>query len=169
MATRIRKNPVLCLLLSLERLLVGRLTFSKEYVGTTIAMENGEVYQIFRHVNSTSQNSAEQNSVLIVRFKFAKLSYSANKFVSQFPMLLITGFPGFQAKIYAVNPHNGYWLGLYQWESKQALEDYKQSLVLQVMNRRAIEGSVTYREFERRLLTDYIEENKISDSQALTK
>ena len=169
MATRIRKNPVLCLLLSLERLLVGRLNFSKEYVGTTIKMENGEAYQIFRHIKSTSQNSAEQDSVLIVRFKFAKLSYRVNKFVSQFPMLLITGFPGFQAKMYAVNPHNGYWLGLYQWESKQALEDYKQSFVLQVMNRRAIKGSVTYREFECRLLTDYIEERKIGPTQAPTK
>jgi hypothetical protein len=160
MAMSGRKSPVVCLLLSLGRLLVGRLTYSKEYVGTTIKMDNGEEYHIFRHITALSQHHDEQGSVLIVRFKFARLSQKANTFVSQFPMLLITGFPGFRTKMYAVNAENGYWLGLYQWESKQALEDYKQSFVLRIMNRRAVDDSVTYRELEKHRLNDYIEEHK---------
>ena len=157
----IRKSPFICLLLSLGRLLVGRLRYSKEYVGITIKMEDGEEYQIFRHITSMSQHLDEPGSVFIVQFKFARLSPQANTFVSQFPMLLITGFPGFRTKMYAVNTQNGYWLGLYQWKSKQALEDYKQSFVLRVMNRRAIDGSVTYREFDRCRLTDYIKAHKL--------
>jgi hypothetical protein len=124
-------------------------------------MEDGEEYQIFRHIKSVQQSHDELGSAFIVNFKFARLSQNANRFVSQFPMLLITGFPGFRTKMYAVNTQNGYWLGLYQWESKQELEDYKQSFVLHVMNRRAIDGSVTYREFDRCRLTDYIEEHKL--------
>jgi len=164
MAMSIRKNPFVCLLLSLGRMLVGRLKYSKEYVGTTLKMENGGVYHIFRHIRSVPQSNDEQGSVFIVNFRFARLSQKANRFVSQIPMLLITGFPGFRVKMYAMNQENGYWLGIYQWESKQALDAYKQSLVLRMMNSRAREGSVTYHELDHYRLTDYIEEHKIDDT-----
>jgi hypothetical protein len=164
MAMRVRKNSVVCLLLSLGRLLVGKLKYCEEYVGTTLEIENGEKYHIFRHIRSVPQSHDEQGSVFIVRFKFARLSQNANRFVSQFPMLLITGFPGFRAKMYAVNRENGYWLGIYQWESKHALDAYKQSFVLRLMNSRAINGSVTYRELDHYRLTVYIEEHKFDDT-----
>ena len=164
MAMGVRKNPFVCLLLSLGRALTGRLKYSKEYVGATLKMENGEGYRIFRHIRLVPQSQNEKGSVFIVNFKFARLSQKANRFVSQIPMLLITGFPGFRVKMYAVNQENGYWLGLYQWESKQALDAYKQSLVLRMMNSRAIDGSVTYNEFDHYRLTDYIEEHKIDDT-----
>lgn len=161
MAISIRNNPLVCLLLSLVTVLIGRLKYSKEYVGTTLKMENGETYKIFRHVRSVPQAQNEQGAVFIVNFKFARLSQSANRFVSQMPMLLITGFPGFRVKMYAMNQDNGYWLGIYQWESKQALDDYKQSLVLRMMNNRAINGSVTYHELDHYSLTDYIAEHRV--------
>ena len=163
MAMSVRKNPFVCLLLSLGRVLIGRLKYSKEYVGTTLKMENGEAYHIFRHIRSVPQSHNEQGSVFIVNFKFARLSQNANRFVSQVPMLLITGFPGFRVKMYAVNHESGYWLGIYQWESKHALDAYKDSFVLHIMNRRAIDGYVTYHELDHHRLTDYIEEHKIDD------
>ena len=169
MAMSVRKNPFVCLLLSLGKLLVGRLKYSKEYVGTTLKMENDEEYHIFRHIRAVSQSYDEQGSVFIVNFKFARLSQSANRFVSQFPMLLITGFPGFRVKMYAVNQENGYWLGIYQWESKHALDAYKQSFVLHIMNNRAIDGSVTYHELDHYRLTDYIEEHKIDETLSSSK
>ena len=161
MTMNVRKNPLVCLLISLGRVLIGRLKYSKEYVGTTLKMENGEEYHIFRHVKSVPQSHDKQGSVFIVNFKFARLSQNANRIVSQLPMLLITGFPGFQVKMYALNKENGYWLGLYQWESKQVLDAYKQSFVLRLMNSRARAGSVTYHELDHYRLTDYIEEHKI--------
>lgn len=162
MVKSVRKNPFVCLLVSLLRLIVGRLKYSNEYVGTTLKMEKGEEYQIFRHIRSVPQSRDEKGSLLIINFKFARLSQKTNRFVSQFPMLLITGFPGFRVKMYAVNQENGYWLGLYQWESKHALDAYKKTLVLRVMNRRAREGSVTYTEVDDCGLFDYIEEHKIN-------
>jgi hypothetical protein len=169
MVMSVRNNPIICLLISLGRVLIGRLKYSNEYIGTTLKMENGEVYHIFRHIRSVPQPHNEQGSVFIVNFKFARLSQKANRFVSQVPMLLITGFPGFLVKMYAVNRENGYWLGLYQWESKHAVDAYKQSLVLRMMNSRAREGSVTYRELDHYRLTDYIEEHKIDDTLSSSK
>jgi len=75
-------------------------------------------------------------------------------------MLLIAGFPGFMEKMYAVNSSNGYWQGMYQWESGQALEEYKRSFVFKMMNRRAQEGSVSLLEINSHMLTDYI--NKLN-------
>lgn len=160
MAMSVRKNPFMCLLLSLGRVFVGRLKYSREYVGTTLKMENGEKYHIFRHIRSMPKSNDEQGSVFIVNFKFTRLSQNANQFVSQFPMLLITGFPGFRVKMYGVNQENGYWVGMYQWESKHALDAYKKSFVLRMMNSRAADGSVTCHELANYRLTDYIEEHR---------
>lgn len=169
MVMSIRKNPFVCLLISLGRLLIGKVKYSSDYVGTTVKLENGETYKIFRHIRSMPQSNNKQGSVFIVNFIFARLSQNANRLVSQLPMLLITGFPGFRVKMYAVNKENGYWLGIYQWESKQALDAYKRSFVLRIMNCRASEGSVTYHELDQYSLTDYIEEHKIDDTQSQLK
>jgi hypothetical protein len=160
MATKFRKSPPICLLISLIGLLFGRLKYSKEFVGNTIKMENGEEYKIFRHIKFYHQNNNKQGAILIVRFKFARFSHKINKFISQFPMLFITGFPGFRVKMYAANKETGYWQGMYQWESKKALEEYKKSFVLRVMNKRAINGTVKYDELDKQLLNEYIEKNK---------
>jgi hypothetical protein len=78
-------------------------------------------------------------------------------------MLLITSYPGFNTKIYAVNAESGYWQGMYEWKSKKALDDYKESFVLGVMNKRAIKSSVSCLEFENHQLYDFIEKNITSD------
>ena len=98
MIMSVRKNPIICLLLSLGRLLVGKLTYSKEYVGTPITMNNGEEYHIFRHITSLPQHHDEQGSLLIVRFKFARLSQKVNTFVSQFPCFSLRGFQDSERK-----------------------------------------------------------------------
>jgi hypothetical protein len=75
-------------------------------------------------------------------------------------MLLIAGFPGFHAKMYGVNKETGYWQGMYQWESKAALEEYKKSFVFRMMNRRAIDSSLKYTETENQTLVDFINSHK---------
>jgi hypothetical protein len=72
-------------------------------------------------------------------------------------MLLITGFPGFVKKIYAVNPENGYWQGMYQWKSLRHLEEYKKSFVFRIMNKRAIQGSINSFEIENENLVNFID------------
>ena len=36
----------------------------------------------------------------------------------------------------------GYWQGIYQWENVEAIEKYKKSFVLGVMNKRAVKDSI---------------------------
>ncbi|MBE9511078.1 MAG: hypothetical protein IMY71_09385 [Bacteroidetes bacterium] len=157
MATKFRKSPPVCLGISLVRLLLRRLRYSKQYLGNTVKMEDGREFTIFRHITAYPLIESEAATVFIVSFKFARLSHKANKIVSLIPMLLITGFPGFDTKMYVVNNETGYWQGMYQWKSKQALEEYKKSFVFKMMNKRAIKRTVRYIEFNNQQLIDYID------------
>ena len=121
-------------------------------------MDKNSSYEIFRHIKCKQFGSEFKSSVFIVSFKFSKLSYNANKLASIIPMLLITGFPGFVKKIYAVNHKNGYWQGMYQWKSTENLEEYKKSFVFKVMNKRAIPESIKSVQYENRSLDSNIME-----------
>jgi len=161
MATKFRKSPPVCLVISIGRLLIGKLKLSKQYLNDTVKMEDGQEFIIFRHITDYPVKDIEQAVTFIVRFKFARLSHSANKIASIIPMLLITGFPGFQTKMYAVNKENGYWQGMYQWKSLENLEEYKTSFVFKMMNKRAKKETISSWEYRNQLLINYIENNKI--------
>jgi hypothetical protein len=161
MATKFRKSPPVCLVISIGRLLSGKLKLSKQYLSNTVKMKDGQEFIIFRHITDYPVKDIEQAVTFIVRFKFARLSHSANKIASIIPMLLITGFPGFQTKMYAVNKENGHWQGMYQWKSLENLEEYKTSFVFKMMNKRAKKETISSWEYRNQLLHNYIENNKI--------
>jgi hypothetical protein len=161
MANKLRRLPPVCLLFSLTWMLSRKLRYNKKYIGNKLKMDNGEEYIIFRHITCSIVNPEPAKCVFIVSFKFKRLSHKANKIVSLIPMLLITGFPGFSTKIYAENPLNGYWQGMYQWKSKKHLEEYKKSFVFRMMNKRAIPGSIKSIEFADRSLFDIIKLKKL--------
>ena len=158
----LRKLPVVCLVIALLKMLVGRFKFSRLYKGNVIQMEDGIVFKIFRDItlirNKTILDPITVNDscVFIVRFKFSKLSHRANKIVSVIPMLIIAGSPGFEQKIYAVNPDNGYWQGMYQWQSLAHLEDYKRSFIYRMMNRRAVPESIKTMQWKNQTLDNFI-------------
>jgi hypothetical protein len=161
MAATLRKCPPLCLGISVLKLLLGRLRFPKPYLGETVKMEDGQEFTVFRHISAAPfPKEGEGMSVFIVNFKFARLSHRGNRIASIIPMLLIAGFPGFQAKMYGVNKKNGYWQGMYQWKSRESLEEYKKSFVFKTMNRRAIQGSINSFELHDTRMIDFIESNK---------
>jgi len=141
---RLRQSPPVCFLVGLGCLLTGRIRFSKNHVGKVLAAGDGERFTIFRHM-TRGTGPAPTTALFWVRFTFARFSHRTNRWLSLIPVLLIAGFPGFRDKIWLVNEKTGAWLGLYQWESAAAVDAYKQSFVLGVMNRRARPDSVTYR------------------------
>lgn len=161
MISEIRRTPIVCLLISISQLLTGKLRFSKRYFNIPIKMENGKRFVIFRHITTDPLKFVDGECVFIVSFKFARLSHKANKITSIIPMLMIAGFPGFIAKIYAVNPNDGYWQGMYQWKSINHLEEYKKSFVFKMMNKRAIPDSITSVEITNQSLTDFVDNHKI--------
>ena len=156
MATVIRKSPPICLGLSVIKLILGKLRLSRQHVGQTIKIQDDQEFTIFRHVTCHPVHESTSTTTFIVSFKFSRLSHNANRIASILPMLLITGFPGFDVKIYGVNQKNGYWQGMYQWQTKHALEEYKKSFVFRMMNRRAITSTLMSTEYESRNLTDFI-------------
>lgn len=159
MATRFRRSPPVCLVISLAKLIIGKLKFSKQFLGNSIKMEDGSEFKIFRHI--TTPHHISEATIFIVNFKFARLSHKANKLASIIPMLLITGFPGFNTKMYAVNVKNGYWQGMYLWESTKHLNNYKASFVFRMMNKRAISNTINSMEYDNLNLVEFIENHKI--------
>ncbi len=157
MTTKFRTSPLVCLIISLFSLATGKLKLTDLYVNKTVIMNDDSKYKIFRHVTIKNAQDDTKSAVFIVSFKFARLSHKANKIASIVPMLLITGFSGFEKKIYAVNPETGYWQGMYQWKSLKDLEAYKKSFVFKMMNKRAIKGSINSFEMENENLLNYIE------------
>lgn len=164
MINRFRKTPFVCLIISIILLLIGKLRLTKKYLNNTIKMECGNKFVIFRHITTDPLIQVDSKCIFIVSFKFASLSHKANKLTSIIPMLMIAGFPGFYAKIYAVNQDNEYWQGMYQWKSVEHLEDYKRSFVFKMMNKRAIPGSITSVELINQSLAEFIAAHKIKNN-----
>ena len=134
---KFRELPVVCITVSIYQLVIRKLRFSNKMLGRKIDLEDGE-YTIFRHVFHDKKNTNKVGCNFLVSFKFSHLSHRMNQLTSIIPMLMITGFPGFLSKIYAVNEQNGNWTGIYQWSSKSHLEKYKKSFVFRTMKKRAI-------------------------------
>lgn len=160
MTTKLRLSPPVCLFISIGRLLTGRLKVSKQFLKERVKMEDGQEFKIFRHISEYPVKDIEQAVTFIVRFRFARLSHNANRIASIIPMLMITGFPGFQTKMYAVNKKNGYWQGMYQWKTQNHLKDYLKSFVYKLMNKRAIQETISSREYSKQLLINYIDKHK---------
>lgn len=155
----IRKIPPVCLFVAITRLLLGKLRFSRKYLGANVRSADGKTFRVFRNIKIQKEKQSPDICVFVVSFKFARLSHSANKIASIIPMLMIAGFPGFIQKMYAVNEENGYWQGMYEWRSKQYLEAYKKSFVFRMMNKRAKTGTVKSYELKNSHLFELIEAN----------
>ena len=140
---------------------MGKLLVSKKYLGQTVKMQDGQEFTVFRHITNHRFPESSSTAIFIVSFKFARLSHNANRIASILPMLLITGLPGFDCKMYSMNKSNGYWQGMYQWQSKQALEEYKKSFVFRMMNKRVIKGTLRSIELENQNLADFLSINLI--------
>lgn len=163
----IRRNSFICFLITIGNVLRGRIHFSKEYIDKTLRMDDGQQFSIFRHMTleASACHSDATPAVFIVRFKFATLSQHANRVASLIPIPLIAGFPGFREKIWMVNEDTGYWQGVYQWESEQAVEAYQHSFVLGIMNKRAIQESLSYIILPNTRLSEYMERHLIKGEQ----
>jgi hypothetical protein len=161
MATLIRKSPPICLGLSVIKLILGKLRFSKLNMGQTIKMQDDQEFTVFRHITRHPVQESTSTTTFIVSFKFSRLSHNVNRIASILPMLLITGFPGFDVKMYGVNQKNGYWQGMYQWQTEHALEEYKKSFVFRMMNKRAITSTLRSMKHENRNLTDFINSHTV--------
>ena len=142
---------------SIYYLLIAALRFPSNYNNKIVRMDDGKEFKIFRHMHLKSNRISKNESIFIVRFKFRKFSHKANIRLSRIPILLIAGFPGFRDKFWMIDWNTDYWQGIYQWENDEAIEKYKESFVLGMMNKRASEQSISYNIIRDINIDDYLQ------------
>ena len=138
-------------------LIISKLQFPSTYTNKIVRTDDGKEFKIFRHMHLKSSNRSENGSIFIVRFKFKKFSHNSNIRLSRIPILLIAGFPGFKDKLWMIDWKTDYWQGLYQWENVETIEEYKKSFVLGMMNKRAIDKSISYEIIKDKKIDDYLQ------------
>ena len=138
-------------------LFISKLHFPSNYNNKIIRMDDGTEFKIFRHMRLKSSIQSENSAIFIVRFKFKKFSHQANIRLSRIPILLIAGFPGFRDKLWMIDWKTGYWQGMYQWEAVEAIEEYKKSFVLGMMNKRADTHPISYNILRDKNIDDYLQ------------
>ena len=138
-------------------LIISKLQFPSTYTNKIVRTDDGKEFKIFRHMHLKSNRQSENNAIFIVRFKFKKFSHNKNIRLSRIPILLIAGFPGFIDKLWMIDWKTNYWQGIYQWENLETIDNYKKSFVLGMMNKRAIEQSISYVIIKDRNIYDYLQ------------
>jgi hypothetical protein len=138
-------------------LIISKLQFPPNYINKIVHTDDGKEFTIFRHMRLKSSNQSETGSIFIVRFKFSKFSHNTNIRLSKIPILLIAGFPGFRDKLWMIDWKTDYWQGVYLWENVNAIEEYKKSFILGMMNKRAIDKSISYKIIKNRNIDEYLQ------------
>jgi len=133
-----------------------KLRFPEKYYNKNVLMEDGLEFKIFRHMKLKQKKNANVGSIFIVRFKFNKYDHTKNIKLSKIPIPLIAGFSGFRDKLWMIDWKTGYWQGLYQWESIEAIEKYKKSFVLGIMNKRSNKDTLSYKSISDLNIEDYL-------------
>ena len=156
---RFRRLPPVCAVFAVLRGLVGRLALERRYVGTELVMEDGRHFRVFRHLAASGAGAEAEGScaVFVVRFRFARLPDRLNRWLSLIPVPLIGGYPGFRHKLWMADQQSGFWQGVYEWESADAVEAYRRSFVLRLMNRRAEPESIFCTVMGGMSLADFVE------------
>ena len=119
-------------------------------------MEDGQKFIAFRHLIVEPKKPSNKNLVVFrVRFKFSNLSPKINKRLSSFPTPFLIAQTGFRQKIWTINDE-GYFQGLYQWESKKQAEKYLDTFIFKMMTKRSTAGTLSYEVIPDILLSDYV-------------
>lgn len=158
--------PVGHILRSINNLLLRRLRFPKGYLGSTIKMDDGKEFKIFRHMKLiATHDNDDKGSILVVRFKFRKGNHASNIRKSRIPILMIAGFPGFCDKMWMIDHSTGFWQGVYQWMDDDTIERYKKSFVLGLMNKRSIEETLSFETVSSMNIDDFIRSKMLEDKE----
>ena len=140
-----------------KRMFNRQIHFPKEYKSQILTMEDGKKFHVIRDVRvDIKQNPEKTFAVFIVRFKFSGLPLAVNKRMSIFPTPFLLANPGFLEKIWTVS-EDGYFQGIYQWDSKASAESYPHSFIFKMMTKRSKAGTLSYESIPDTILSEYIE------------
>jgi len=138
-------------------LIRGKVHFPKEYVGIIFTLEDGQEFTALRHLKIDTKKKMENSAAVFkVRFKFSGFPLRINKRLSLFPTPFLIAKPGFSEKIWTFN-EDGYFQGIYQWETKEFAESYPQSFIFKMMTKRSSAGTLSFEVIPDTLLSNYVE------------
>ncbi|MGB9978800.1 hypothetical protein [Methanobacterium sp.] len=155
-------NPFSAFLKTIKYVLTRKIHFPKNYLHKTATMEDGQQFNVFRHVIMSTKLNGQNAAIFKVRFHLASMSPEKNIPFSRIPMLFILGLPGFRAKLWTLNKNNGDFQGIYQWDSLEDAQNYANSFALNFMTSRSVPGSVSYEIIPNTSMKEYIKSLKIS-------
>jgi hypothetical protein len=120
-------------------------------------MEDGQEFQVIRNLKVDPKKGHEKSvAVFKVRFKFSGLSLRVNKRLSMIPAPFLIAKPGFLQKIWSVS-EDGYFQGIYQWDSEEFAEKYPQSFIFKLMTKRSAKGTLSFEVIPYTFLSEYVE------------
>jgi hypothetical protein len=124
--------------------LSGRVHFPTSLNGDTV--QEKEQFVIFRKVvvDPAEEQPPRPEALFKVYFRFARFSPNVNKALSLIPILFIIAQPGFRSKTWMLGKHTGTFQGLYEWDSVEDAEQYRNSLPLKLMKGRSIRDTLKY-------------------------
>ncbi|MFC1935395.1 hypothetical protein ACFLX9_01320 [Chloroflexota bacterium] len=142
----IRNKAVVSLLKTLGYFATGRLHLPRGRIGELLTMEDGQETTIFRQVIvDTRQDQRERpGAILRIRFHFAHGGPKQNRLLSLIPIPFIVGLPGFRSKTWTLDKDSGGFQGIYEWDTVQDAETYKNSFAIKLMTKRAVPGSIAF-------------------------
>ena len=137
-------NPFRSFLKSLSYFMTGNLIFPKERIGETYRMEDGREFSIFRHAIVKSESISPSPAIFKVRFLLANMTPERNKVFSLIPIPFFIGLPGFKAKLWMIDEKDGYFQGMYEWNSLLSAQKYSKSFAMKFMTKRSMPGTANY-------------------------
>jgi hypothetical protein len=139
-------NPIFGVFRTLWLFITGRVRFIKSVVGSTIIMEDGKRFTIFRRVKIKKYFGRTENpqGLFIVQFT-PKMDIKKNIRLSKIMLLIFMGFKGFRSKYWCVNEESGECQGVYEWDKLEDAERYSKSIAVRNMTKRSLPGSVSFK------------------------
>ena len=141
----------------ISNLFRGKASLSNQYRGRKISLDNKE-YTIFRCLKVDGKKDEGQRAIFKVKFKFKNLPLNVNKRLSAIPVPFLISIKEFREK-YWTTSKEGYFQGIYQWESEKAAKNYPNTFIYKLMTKRAAPGTVQYEVIPNTELSDYIEKH----------
>ena len=119
--------------------LLGDTRYPRERVGTTLTLEDGHAYRIFREVIMKNNPPQATGGVFRVWF-YAVTTPRQTILMSHATQLFFVGMPGFRSKTWLLNDQTQEFGGIYQFDTVEDARGYAESFAMGLSKRRSRPG-----------------------------
>jgi len=124
---------------SIVRMVGGATGYPRERVGTTITLDDGHTYRVFREIVMKNDPPQATGGVFRVWF-YAVTSPRQTIIMSHMTKLFFVGMPGFRGKMWLLNDETGEFGGIYQFDTVENARGYAESFAMGLSERRSHPG-----------------------------